>query len=299
MHLLPFTSAEKLASSVVTVGTFDGVHLGHKAILAELQKQADSLGLPSVVVTFDPLPKAYFTKKLNQQIYTLSEKINKLDKTNLDYLLVIPFSGTFAALSYRQFVEQVLVDRLGARVVVVGYDHKFGNNKEGGAPQLEALGRECGFTVVQTGPLFVGEEPASSTRIREALLAGNLSQASFPVSGTVVRGDQLGRRLGFPTANLAVPDEKLLPRVGVYCGWARLQTTHWPALLSIGYRPTVNGTDLRVEVYVMGFRGDLYGQHLQMDVTHWLRGEEKFETLDALVAQMHRDETTARQLLRV
>lgn len=306
MQLLSYPVAKPLEASVVTVGTFDGVHLGHQQILAQLNTAAKAAGVPSVVVTFDRIPRAILSGQPVPQLYTLEEKLAKLERLGVGAVLVIPFSAQFAEISYEAFVEDVLVKQLNPSKIIIGFDHQFGKNRAGGHSQLIALGQRFGFGVEEIPAATSDSVNISSTRIREALDSGNLADAlrllgddAYQVSGTVVKGDQLGRTIGYPTANLATDPEKRLPGVGVYCGWTALDGKDWPTMVSLGYRPTVNGTDLRFEAYLMGFSGDIYGQRLSVRLTHWLRGELKLDSLDSLIAHIQQDEIQTRTLLNL
>ncbi len=293
---------------VVTVGTFDGVHLGHQTILARLRETAQRLKGETVVITFDPHPRAVL-RPVDDSLHilqTVPEKAERLEALGIDHLLILQFTKEFAALSYNEFVEQVLVQTVGTRHLIVGYDHQFGRNREGSFANLRQLGQLFNFNVEEIPAHEIDEVTISSTRIRNALLSGEVSHAAaylgypYNLTTNVVEGNQLGRTIGFPTANLEIPgDRKLIPANGVYAVTVRHQKNVYAGMLNIGFRPTVSNMQQRVaEVHLLNFNGNLYGQVLQVEFVERIRNEQKFESLEALVEQLHRDEHQVRAIFQ-
>ncbi len=295
--------------TAVTIGAYDGVHLGHRALLRDLSARAAASGLSTVVVTFDRHPASVVRPgTAPKQLTTLEQKLELLADCGIDRTLVVPFDATRAAESAEDFVREVLVDELAARLVVVGEDFHFGQGRRGNVALLRTLGAEHGFEVVGVGLTGDGSEPVSSTRIRGLLADGDVEEAArllgrpHEVRGPVVRGDgRGGRDLGFPTANLALPDDVALPADAVYAGhFRRADGSVHQAAISVGRRPTFYepGTaPVLVEAYLLHFDGDLYGEEVRVSFAHRLRAERRFESVDALVAQMRADvEATERML---
>ncbi len=295
--------------TAVTIGAYDGVHLGHRALLSDLEARAQAAGLSTVVVTFDRHPASVVRpESAPQQLTSLDQKLELLAECGIDRTVVIPFDETRSAESAEDFVTEVLVDELSARLVVVGEDFHFGHGRRGNVELLRRLGAEHGFDVVGVGLTGDGAEAVSSTRIRALVAAGEVEAAAellgrpHQVPGTVVRGDgRGGPQLGFPTANVEVPDDIALPADGVYAGLYRRPdgVTH-RAAISVGRRPTFYepGTaPVLVEAYLLHFDGDLYGEPARVSFTHRLRAELRFESVEALIAQMRADvEATERVL---
>ena len=300
--------------TVVTIGVYDGVHLGHRALIGRVQAMAGELGAASAVVTFDRHPATVVRPESAPKLLTdLAQRLELLAATGLDYAVVIPFDEERARETAEDFVREVLVGCLRARAVVVGHDFHFGHGRGGNVPLLQRMGAELGFDVL--GIMLVGDgdgdgpgEAVSSTRIRRALADGDVAQAAallghpHEVRGVVVRGDQRGRDLGFPTANVAVPADVLLPADGIYAGWYERPSGHslHPAALSVGRRPTFydDAEASLLEAYLLDFDGDLYGEEARVRFVARLRGEVKFDSVDALVAQMARDVEATRTALR-
>ena len=294
--------------SAVTIGAYDGVHLGHRAVIAEVRRIAAHRALASAVVTFDRHPAMVVRPESAPRLLTdLDQKLELLGATGIDYALVVTFDEERAHEPAADFVTGVLVGCLGARAVVVGEDFHFGHERRGNVALLEAMGEEHGFNVVGLDLVEAGEGHVSSTAIRRALAEGDLTGANallgrpHEVRGVVVEGDRRGRELGFPTANVNVPGEILLPADGIYAGWYERAggETH-PAALSIGRRPTFYATAHAslLEAHLLDFDGDLYGEHARVRFVARLRDEEKFDSVDALVEQIARDVDAARRALR-
>lgn len=289
--------------SVVTIGAYDGVHLGHRTVIAEVRRMAAERGLRSAVVTFDRHPASVVRPDSAPKLLCdLEQKLELLGETGVDVTLVVPFDAARAAESAEDFVRDVLVGCLGAEVVVVGEDFHFGHGRRGNVALLRAMGAELGFEVdglaLRGTDGLPAEAPVSSTRIRRALLAGELAEANgllgrpHEVRGTVVHGDARGRELGFPTANVAVPDDILLPADGIYAGWyERPDGPVHATAMSLGRRPTFHDdqTYSLLECHLLGFDGDLYDEPAVVRFVARLRGEVRFDSVDALVAQMGHD----------
>ncbi|MCB2407578.1 bifunctional riboflavin kinase/FAD synthetase [Hymenobacter lucidus] len=302
-----------LGNASVTTGTFDGLHLGHQKILKRLLEVARQTGGPSVVITYWPHPRLVLapppTHPQPMDLHLLSsleERIAQLADFGIDYLLIVPFTREFAQLTSEEYIQQILLDTVGTRKLVIGYDHRFGKNREGSFEYLSQNADRYGMSVEEIPREDVDAVAVSSTRIRRALLAGDVLTAnrylgySYPLTGTVVRGRQLGRTIGFPTANMRVEEPlKLVPARGVYAVMATTAAgTHHQAMLNIGVRPTVAGNlDQTVETHLLDFDGDLYDQPLTVQLVARLRNEQKFDGLDALKAQLAQDAEAARQHL--
>jgi len=302
-----------LANAVVTSGTFDGVHLGHQRILARLRQVADAVGGPAVVITYWPHPRLVLGPPPShpellelQLLNTLDERVARLAAAGVDYLLVVPFTREFAGWTSEEYIQKLLLNTVGTRHLVIGYDHRFGKNREGGFDYLREHAGRYGFTVEEIPRQDVEAVGVSSTRIRAALRAGDAATAArylgyeYPLQGLVVPGQQLGRTIGYPTANLQVPEPlKLVPARGIYAVWVTTAAgTRHPGMLAIGVRPTVgDGLEQTIEVNVLDFSGDLYGQLLTLEFVAWLRGEEKYDGLPALTAQLARDAVATRAAL--
>lgn len=285
---------------VVTIGTFDGVHLGHRKIIDRLQDIARSIGGESVIFTFDPHPRTVVApSETNLRLLTtLDEKIQLFETSGIDHLIVFPFTREFAQLSYAEFVEQILVGQIHTKYLVVGYDHKFGKNREGDFEFLKNCADRFGFKVEKLDVLLMNESNVSSTKIREAIQQGDFETANaylgypFTLNGTVVAGQQLGRQLQFPTANVKASDpHKIIPGYGVYAVKVRIRGNEFRGMLNIGNRPTVNqNADHRsIEVHIFDFDGDVYNQPIEVRFYQKLREEQKFASLEALKEQLARD----------
>ena len=299
--------------SVVTIGAFDGVHLGHQALLRLVREQADERGLPTALVTFDRHPAQVVRPESAPELLTsLAQKLELLEATGLvDHAVVLTFDETRRQEPAEDFVTEVLKGCLRARLVVVGADFHFGKNRRGNVALLERMGAELGFDVVglelvRAGDDVLGAITYSSTLVRQRLAAGDVRGAAeilgrvHEVRGTVVEGDRRGRELGFPTANVAVPEEICLPAAGIYAGTFRgTDGVERPAAISLGHRPTfyTDQAYLLLEAYLLDFSGDLYGQAASVGFVERIRAEQRFDSVEALVAAMQRDVEAARRLL--
>lgn len=293
---------------VITQGTFDGVHLGHQHVLKQVVNLAKPYNKPSLLITFHPHPRLVIDPQ-NTSIKLLSsieEKAKKILEMGIDYVLVLSFTHEISQYSPREFVNEILVKKLNVQCMVVGYDHRFGKNRSGGFQELTDLASEFKFDVKEIDASEIEEIAVSSTRIRKALQSGNLESANellgrpYSLSGTVVQGKQLGRQLGFPTANIQIDEpNKLIPPNGVYIGYTLIGETKYKIMLNIGVRPTVDGTTQTIEAHILDFNKDIYNDHITLFLVQFLREEQRFNGLDALKIQLQQDEakTRAAQLL--
>ncbi|EMK6670634.1 bifunctional riboflavin kinase/FAD synthetase [Vibrio fluvialis] len=290
---------------VLTIGNFDGVHLGHQQVLDQVSERAKSLNLPSVVMTFEPQPMELFLKdKAPARLTRLRDKFVQLGKLDIDRLLCVNFNHHFANLDAQAFIRDLLVTRLGVKFLVVGDDFCFGQGRKGNFAMLEQAGRECGFEVVSTQSFCLQKLRVSSTAIREALAADELAVAAdmlgrdYSISGRVSHGRKLGRTIGFPTANIPLK-RCVSPVSGVYVVEAYgLGEQPVGGVANIGQRPTVNGVRQQLEVHLFDFHGNLYGKQLEVALLHKLRNEHKFESFEALKQQIELDAEAARVWLR-
>ena len=293
---------------VITQGTFDGVHLGHQHVLKQVVNLANLYEKPSLLITFHPHPRLVVDPQ-NTNIKLLSsieEKAKKILEMGIDYVLVLSFTHEISQYSPREFVNEILVKKLNVQCMVVGYDHRFGKNRSGGFQELTTLASEFNFDVKEIDASEIEEIAVSSTRIRKALSSGNLTSANellgrpYTLSGTVVQGKQLGRQLGYPTANILIDEpHKLIPPNGVYIGYTLIGETKYKIMLNIGVRPTVDGTSQTIEAHIIDFSKDIYNTQITLFLVQFLREEQRFDGLDALKIQLQKDEakTRAAQLL--
>jgi riboflavin kinase/FMN adenylyltransferase len=286
---------------VLTIGNFDGVHLGHQAVLRQVITKAQSLGLPAMVMTFEPQPLELFAAdNAPARLTRFRDKYIQLKKTGVERLLCVNFNAHFANMSAEDFVSRLLVEQLGVKFLVVGDDFCFGKGRRGNFEMLEAAGREFGFVVVSTQSFCMLEQRVSSTAIRHALvndqlpLAASMLGRSYSISGRVSHGRKLGRTIGFPTANVPLK-RRVSPVSGVYAVEVfGVDGAPLPGVANVGHRPTVNGVRQQLEVHLFDFQSDLYGCQIEVVLHHKLRNEIKFESFDALKAQIERDAQTAR-----
>ena len=291
--------------AVITIGNFDGVHLGHQTLFRKVKERARAVGGQSVVITFDPHPiKLMRPDKQLPLLTTTAQKIKLLADLELDVIIVHPFSPEFGAMPAREFVHHYLVQRLGAREVVIGHDYRFGRNREGNIALLQNLGTEFGFPVHVVDAIQIKDTVVSSTLIRNLIREGQVSAAqgflgrSYEVTGEVIRGHGRGARLlGFPTANLAVDNGLMVPAVGIYAVRTELRGQIYSAVANIGTCPTFDNQELSLEVFLMDFDQDIYGERLAVQFVERLRDEQRFDDVPALVTQIKRDVAAARQII--
>ncbi len=286
--------------TIVTLGTFDGVHIGHNAILDKICNTATQENLESVILTFFPHPRLivsdnYDIKLLN----TINEKSILLEKKGIQNFIIHPFDKIFSELSPREFVTQVLVEKLNIKKIIIGHDHKFGKNRAADFNDLTNFGKEFGFEVEEISAQQINEVSVSSTKIRNSLLEGNISLANeylgypYILSGNVVKGNQLGRTIDFPTANIEISEDyKLIPKNGVYIITAIVNSEIISGMMNIGVKPTLGENKLSIEVHLLNFNKDIYNQKIQVNVLKRLRDEQKFESFDALKSQLELDKKT-------
>lgn len=319
-HIDEFT---RLNNAVVTIGTFDGVHVGHQKIINRLLEITRQTRGESVVLTFFPHPRMILHPEDSnlKLISTMSEKANLLEQAGVDHLIITPFTRDFSNLSPLEYIEDFLVDRIGTKRIVIGYDHRFGKDRSGGLEHLQRYSEEYGYEVEEIPEQDIHDVAVSSTKIRQAILIGDIETANdflgheFPITGKVIKGDQIGRQIGFPTANLFVEEVyKLIPSDGIYAvkvellddrriDKQRLPTQSQssdPGIQSlngmayIGHRPTINGMTRNIEVNIFDFNKDLYGQVIRLHFLDFIRSDQKFESLEELTEQLKKDEIAVR-----
>ena len=291
---------ERHRGCVATIGNFDGVHRGHQQVLSGVRRKAQELGVPSVVIIFEPQPREFFAPDAAPPRLTrFGEKIRLLEAEGVDRVLCLSFNERLRALSAEQFIESLLLEGLGVKHFVVGDDFRFGCDRRGDYALLKAAGERHGFTVAETETLILEDERVSSSRIREALGANNLMLASrllgrrYRVTGRVQHGQKIGRELGAPTANVRM-HKYACPLKGVYAVRGHLRSAQFNGVCNVGSRPTVNGVRPVLEVHLLDFKGDLYGELLSVEFLHPMRPEKRFEGLDALREQIAKDISAAR-----
>lgn len=297
----------KIAYPVVTTGTFDGVHLGHMTIINRLKEVAKKQGGETVLLTFFPHPRMVLQEDNDLKlINTLEEKIDLLEKAGIDHLIIHPFTKDFSRLTSLEFVRDLIVNKIGTKRLVIGYDHHFGRNREGSFDHLMEFGPLYGFEVEEIPAQDIDDVNVSSTKIRKALNEGDLKTANeylthpFSISGEVVSGAQNGRKLGYPTANIAVEEHyKLIPAHGIYAVKIKHGDNVYRGMLNIGVRPTIADADGKptIEVNIFDFDGNLYGESISVQLIERIRAEEKFPTLEALMDQMHEDKLNSLNIL--
>jgi riboflavin kinase/FMN adenylyltransferase len=297
-----------LQKAVVTIGAFDGVHIGHKKILNRLTELSNLVNGESVLITFWPHPR-FVLKKDSEPIgllNTLEEKIHLLDTFNIDHLLILNFNEEFSKLTADAFIEDILIKGIGTKYLVLGYDHRFGNNREGCIDYLNLHKVRFGIESIEIPKQEIESLTISSTLIRKAILNGDSITANqnlgypYLLRGFVIEGNKLGRTIGFPTANIFIEDQdKLIPKNGVYAVHIYLEGERYKGMLNIGVRPTINNDKRRtIEVHIFDFNKDIYGKTLRLELNVFMREEAKFDGLDALIEQLKKDEITSRVLLQ-
>ena len=291
----------------VTIGNYDGVHRGHCELIRQVRLESEKRSIPTVVMSFDPSPQEFFqAQSAPARLTTWRERYNLLKQQGVDHLFLVPFDGSIAKLSPDAFTNIFLQDKINARLVYVGDDFRYGHKRAGDVHSLQEFGGQAGFEVHQLSSVTANGQRISSSMVRASLHAGEFTAASaalgrpYTMSGRVVRGQQLGRTLGFPTANIR-PGRLKLPLEGVFAvrvaGVAKARSTALDGIASLGFRPTVGGTEALLEVHLFDFAGDLYGQRLAVEFVAKIRDEERFESLDLMVARMHHDVTLAQRAL--
>ncbi|MFY0654238.1 MAG: bifunctional riboflavin kinase/FAD synthetase [Cyclobacteriaceae bacterium] len=298
--------SSKIENAIVTSGTFDGVHVGHRKILDGIREQAHGAAYNSVVLTFWPHPRFVVNpnEKALKLLSTFEEKVQLLREANIDYLIKIPFTKEFSKLTSEEFIQKVLIDKIGTKKLVIGYDHHFGKNREGSFDYLQENASRFGFEIQEIPRQDVDHVGVSSTKVRNALLEGKVYIASeylgrpYQISGKVVSGNNLGTGLGFPTANIKLQDDyKLIPGNGVYAVKVEVGGNIHEGMMNIGNRPTVDGKNQSMEVNIFDFDRDIYNETVTVHFVKRIRDEEKFDGLAGLTAQLHEDKKKAVTIL--
>lgn len=301
----------KIDNAVVTIGTFDGVHFGHQKIISHLNEIARQKNGETVILTFFPHPRMILhpEDKGIKLITTMQEKAERLEKLGIDHLIITPFTRDFSNLSPQEYISNILVDKIGTRHIVIGYDHRFGKDREGGLEHLQQYSSDFNFEVEEIPEQDINDVSVSSSKIRNAILNGDVKTANdflgypFHLTGKVIKGDQIGRTLGFPTANLFVEETyKLIPEDGIYAVRVQINPTVDQAITLngmayIGHRPTINGMTHNIEVNIFDFNEDIYGSTIRINFLHYIRGDVKFSSLDELKVQLAKDEKDIRSIL--
>lgn len=304
MRLIYLDEPLDLPNPIVTIGQFDGVHLGHASVFETVRLEATSRCGTSIAITFNPHPRTVIDEAKTLGILTsLEEKIWRLEPLGIDFLAIIPFDSSFRNLSPKMFVESYLVQKLSVRTVVMGYNHGFGKDRIGGLDTMRSLGQKFRFDVISVPPTLIEGELVSSTRVRQLVSEGDMEGVrgflgrGYPIVGEVIRGKSRGRKLGFPTANLKLDEPtKLLPPDGVYAAWVYLPERH-KAVLNLGFRPTFQEKTRSLEVHLIDFNGDLYGKSLRVALCRRIRPEVQFKNQKELEKQIQHDLDAARQTL--
>lgn len=295
-------------NAVITIGTFDGVHMGHRQIIDKLKAQAEAINGETVIVTFHPHPRKIVSSTILgiRLINTLNEKIELLRQLGINHVVVVPFTEAFANQPAEKYVKKFLVEKFHPHTIIIGHDHRFGKERSGDYLLLEKMAAENNYQLLEIPKQVLDEIAISSTIIRQSLLDGKIEVADkllgyeFFFSGLVVHGNKLGRQLGYPTANLKVTDEeKIIPGNGIYAVYAKPEdsTEKLKAMMSIGFRPTVDGKQRVIEVNIFDFNKEIYDQHLKVYIKKYLREEVKFDGLEALVKQIDQDKIDSLEVL--
>lgn len=302
-HIDEFTA---IKNAVVTIGTFDGVHIGHRKIITGLKELAATSGGETVILTFFPHPRMILHPEDEglKLINTINEKAELLEQLGIDHLIITPFSRDFSNQSAEDYIRDILVNKIGTRKIVIGYDHRFGKDRQGNLADLLRLGPVYGFDVEEIPEQDIDDIAVSSTRIRNALLNNDIEHANsflgypFFITGKVMRGDQIGRKIGYPTANILIEEHyKLIPADGIFAVKVKLKDREYKGMAYIGQRPTINGITRNIEVNIFDFNTEIYGEQLRMEFYHYVRGDIKFASLDELTAQLAKDQEAVLKLL--
>jgi len=303
-----FDTAElpSFQNAVVTIGTFDGVHLGHKAILQEVVKQAQKINGESVLITFDPHPrKLLFPNQELKLLTPLYRKLQLITDAGIDHVVVVPFTHEFANLSATEYVTHFLVQRFQPHTIIIGYDHQFGHDRQGNIQLLKKFCKQHQYHVVEIHAQLIEDAAVSSTKIRKAITAGHVQDAAhmlgryYTLGGKVIQGKQLGRTIGYPTANIQPHDPaQVVPAIGIYAVTVQWKKKKLRGMLSIGHNPTVTDEKkIHIEVNIFDFDEDIYGQDLEIAFVTYLRDEEKFDSLTALQEQLGNDKMNSKKAL--
>ena len=299
---------QKVENAVVTIGTFDGVHVGHRKIISRLTEVANEIKGESVILTFFPHPRMILNPEQEnlKLITTINEKAALLEQLGVDHLIITPFTRDFSNLSAETYISKILVENIGISMIVIGYDHHFGKDRQGNLSALQKFATEYGYEVEEIPEQDIHDVAVSSTQIRNALLRGDVQTANdflgypFSLFGQVIKGDQLGRTLGFPTANLLIEENyKLIPNDGIYAVKVRFRENSqtYKGMAYIGNRPTINGMSRNIEVNIFDFDQDIYRQYITVEFIHFIRGDVRFDNIEALKLQIASDKQSALKLL--
>lgn len=303
-----FSEIQHINNPILTIGTFDGVHIGHQKIISKLNEEAKKCGGESVLFTFYPHPRMVLNPDVNLQlIQTQQEKLAKLERMGLKHLIVFPFTKDFANTKAEDFIVQYLINQLHVKKVVIGYDHQFGKNREGSIEHFRALAEKHHFEVIEIPAQEINEINISSTKIRKAILDGDLETATrflnepFELTGKVIHGKKLGKQIGFPTANIQLTDtHKIIPKTGVYAVEIIIDGAIQHGMMNIGFRPTVSEEKtLSIEVHLFDFKQDLYEKQLIVRLIQRIRDEQKFDGIESLIQQLKQDEIACRTLFHL
>lgn len=299
----------KVPKAVVTIGTFDGVHIGHQKIISRLLEVASQENGESVILTFFPHPRMILHPEDPgiKLISTMQEKAERLEKLGIDHLIITPFTRDFSNLSPQEYIRDILVGKIGTRHIITGYDHRFGKDRKGGLEHLFEFSSQFNFDVEEIPEQDINEVAVSSTRIRNAVLSGDVQTAQdflgypFQLNGRVIRGDQIGRSLGYPTANLFIEESyKIIPADGIYAASVEIgkaaNARSYQGMAYVGHRPTINGMNRNIEVNIFNFNEDIYNQAVRINFIAFIRGDQKFDSLDELTAQLGKDEIAVRHI---
>lgn len=299
---------ERNTDSVLTVGTFDGVHAGHKVLINRVVEEADKSNSRSVIVTFDPHPREIINpgKAGIKLLSTLDERSELLSDLGVDEMVVIPFDRDFSLLTSEQFVRNIIWKKIGVKKFIIGYDHQFGRNREGTIETVQRLGEELGFSSHVVSKQEVKHKTVSSTAIRNAIqkkgdmkLAASFLDRYYILHGSVVHGDKRGKKIGYPTANIQpVNTKKIIPKKGVYAVWIRVNGEYHEGMMNIGTRPTFDGESETLEVHIFDFDEDIYGKKVQVQFADRIRDEQPFDGIDELKQQLSKDSERAKNLLK-
>ncbi|WP_419726917.1 bifunctional riboflavin kinase/FAD synthetase [Terrisporobacter petrolearius] len=281
--------------SVVTIGKFDGIHKGHEVLIEKTVDYSKQEQLTSVVFTFKNSPISYFSNIITREIITEVEKMNKLKLLGVDVVIDIPFNKDMAEISAEDFVKQILVDKLGAKKLIIGHDFAFARKREGTPPILKILGKKYGFDVEVIEPVVINNIRVSSTHVKDLIYAGRVDEIknylgrNYAIEGTVIHAKQLGRTLGFPTANLRLQENLIIPKRGIYATKVHIGNEVYVGATNIGYNPTVNGEQMSVETNILQFNKDIYGKTIKLEFLERIRDEKKFKDLNELKLQLKMD----------
>ncbi len=291
--------------SILTIGTFDGVHVGHNKILKRLIQDSKKNNLSSLVMTFFPHPRMILNKSHDiKMIDTIDEKINLLEKTGLDNLIIHPFDNNFSKIRAKEFVEEILIKKLKIKEIIIGYDHKFGKDREASVEDLKKFGLDYMFNVQEIPAEEIDSIAISSTKIRDAILNGEIEKCNkflgrnFILTGKVVYGEGLGKKIDFPTANIEIKETyKIIPKNGVYLVKTKINSKTYFGMMNIGIRPTVGGTNKSLEIHFFNFKDNIYGKNVSIEIIKKIRDEEKFSSIDQLKIQLKKDEQFCLKLI--